>query len=43
MQPSWAAEVPFDAATLWKLQFQFDTETFDLWVDDIYFIESVEP
>jgi hypothetical protein len=39
IQPTWAAQVTFDPATLWKFQFQFDSEKFDLWVDDIHFIE----
>ena len=38
IQPSWAAEVTFDPAALFKLQFQFDSESFDLWVDDIRFV-----
>lgn len=39
MQPTWAAQVTFDPANLFKLQFQFDSDSFDLWVDDIRFIE----
>jgi len=39
IQPTWADEVDFDASNLFKFQFQFDSEAFDLWVDDIRFIE----
>ncbi|HEY6723651.1 MAG TPA: hypothetical protein VI197_06440, partial [Polyangiaceae bacterium] len=39
IQPSWANPETFDPATLFKLQFQFDSESFDMWVDDIRFVE----
>lgn len=39
IQPTWADEVDFDPSNLFKFQFQFDSESFDLWVDDIRFIE----
>jgi len=40
IQPAWTtAPVDFEAAHLYKFQFQFESETFDLWVDDISFFE----
>ena len=38
-QPTWASPVEFDESTLFQLQFQFYSETFDLWIDDIKFVE----
>ncbi len=39
LQPTWAVEVDFDPETLFKVQFQFDEGDFDLWIDDIRFVE----
>lgn len=39
IQPTWAKDTDFDPAHLYKFQFQFDSETFDLWIDDIRFVE----
>jgi hypothetical protein len=39
VQPTWAEEVTFNATTLYKIQFKFGEDPFDLWVDDIRFLE----